>query len=252
MRQVLKGSVLLASAVVSVGVVAGCGNDSSSPTGAGTTGAGASTSSTAVVSAAAGDPAKVKGLLLTAAQVPAGYAIVPIPESQIQQSLDQVVDSLHGATVTPAGCANLQKLPTVSASKVGLLVATSQSKGALSETLTAIPTDIAEARTKATGDCKSFEIDFTSGPAAGSKASATTTVLTPPATQVDADDVLILRQEVSVTNGGRNTPVTTLTGSASVKGYTVSATANGLSHEPDQAAFEKFFAAAVNRVAAQA
>lgn len=248
---VIRSSLAAATATTSVLLITGC-TTSGTPQAADTTSAGPSTASPSTVSTTSGDPAKVKGLVVTAADLPAGFTLTPLPEDQFQQAVSQFQGTTRNATITPSACADLQKLPDVDASKLGVAVATSTSGGILSEGLAAQSSDVAAARARATGPCKNFSITINTGAAAGTTATATNTVIPAPATQADPGDVLVLRQDQKVSTAGQVVTVTTYTGFASVKGYSVSAlyTATTPGSAPDDAAFRQFFTAAVNKVAA--
>ncbi|WP_338837242.1 hypothetical protein [Gordonia polyisoprenivorans] len=252
MRNTIRGGVAAATATTMVLLIAGC-TTSGTPQAADASSAGPSTASSSGASTSSGDPAKVKALVVTAADLPAGFTLTPLPEDQFQKAVSQFQGTSRNATIVPAACADLQKLPDVDASKLGVAVATSTSGGILSEGLAAQPSDVAAARARATGPCKNYSITINTGAAAGTTATATNTVVPAPTTQAEPSDVLVLRQDQKVSTAGQVVTVTTYTGFASVKGYSVSAlyTAITPGSAPDDAAFRQFFTAAVNKVATQ-
>ncbi len=247
---VIRSSLAAATAATAVLLIAGC-TTSGTPQAADASSAGPSMASS-TASTSSGDPAKVKALVVTAADLPAGFTLTPLPEDQFRQAVSQFQGTTRNATIVPAACADLQKLPDVDASKLGVAVATSTSGGILSEGLAAQSSDVAAARARATGPCKNFSITINTGAAAGTTATATNTVIPAPATQAEPSDVLVLRQDQKVSTAGQVVTVTTYTGFAAVKGYSVSAlyTATTPGSAPDDAAFRQFFTAAVNKVAA--
>ncbi|RPA57704.1 hypothetical protein EF294_18055 [Gordonia oryzae] len=246
---IIRSSLAAAAATTSVLLITGC-TTSGTPKAADASSARPSTASSTAATTS-GDPAKVKALVVTAADLPAGFTLTPLPEDQFRQAVSQFQGTTRTATITPSACADLQKLPDVDASKLGVAVATSRSGGILSEGLAAQSTDVAAARARATGPCKNFSITINTGAAAGTTATATNTVIAAPATRADPDDVLVLRQDEKVSTAGPVVTVTTYTGFASVNGYSVSAlyTATTPGSTPDDSAFRQFFSAAVNKVA---
>ena len=186
-----------------------------------------------------------KELIVTSADLPAGYTETPSPESDFQRTVDQILNATKGADVDPPQCVQPEMIPSsMDVSQLGLIVAT---KGATSLAATVVPTtqDLGKIEKSMTGECAEITIKINTGQAAGATSTATYTKKQAPSTP--ATDEAVFEQKSVTAYQGQNVTTTTLMGWAAINGYTVSVTSGGLD-TPDEAAFNDLFVKAVTKV----
>ncbi|GAA4642396.1 hypothetical protein [Gordonia humi] len=220
-------------------LVAGCGSDD---------GAGAASSSEA-----GADGSKAQSLVLAKGEFPAGYESLDFDKDAAFE-LAKTADSVSTGKVTPASCAKGGVLPDdVKADQVGVAAAMKGTEGTLVESVTALDRPIKDYRAAVTGKCAKVTTTLASGPMAGLKATVKSTVLDPPDTAA-GDQILVYRQDSTTKASGQTSRTQSLTGIASVDGYVVRMQFSPLTPgaKADRAAFDKAFAAAVDKIAEKA
>ncbi|MFW0783675.1 hypothetical protein AAFP35_04065 [Gordonia sp. CPCC 206044] len=234
------GVIAAAAAVV---LMAGCGDsDSADSADATSAGPGAATAADAQATVPA------KDLVLTKADLPAGYQVMPIPQSQVQQAADNLVNSMHGGSVEPAKCAPPKAIPDhFDVSKIGMLVAASGSS-TLTESVMPGSNDLGDMREAMTGDCAKVSATMAAGEAAGVSTTIEYAPLEVP--DLKADDVFAVKQTSTSTVNGQKVNATSFSAWAVVNGYSVAVSSGGALGTPDADAFESILTKAVDKVAA--
>jgi len=228
----------------SIGLVAGCSTDGDAVK----SDAGSAASTTTQSDA---DPAKVRALVLTPKDFPAGYVAQEIPLSQMDDTLDKLRAATKGATFTPASCGDVNAIPDIDFGKIGLAVATKGMTASLTEMVTVGGTTVSNYRKQVTGECSSMTM---TKEMEGQKVTSRVkqNVLDTP--KVDADDSIVVEAVTTTKVGGQTVETRTLTGAAEVDGYLINVTATNMvpSGDPDRAGFEALFTKAVAKVVDQA
>ncbi|WP_026918564.1 hypothetical protein [Gordonia shandongensis] len=240
--RVVRLTSVLAAAAATTAVLAGCG-DGSEPAGEGPSGRAA------------------VDLVLDDGALPSGYAVATLGKDQMQQILDQMVDSTKGVEVDPERCRLDGSVPEkADTADAGLMVATGHGL-AVSESVevaadTADGGDLDAARAIVTDPrCETVTVKVAAGPIKDSRVSMTTTVLDVP--RGEAAAVLAVKRVTRTENGARTGERTVLSGRAVVKGYAVTVEMSPLDGEAgaadvDEDAFAAVLAAAISEVAARA
>lgn len=145
-----------AAASAAMLLTAGCssGNDDAPDPGSSTAGA---------TSGAEGDASKTQHLVLTKNDLPAGYQVMEVPQSELEKVAGSFSTGVETAKVTPAGCAQLSAFPdTIKATEIGYLISM-KTTSVLAETVTAAGDGVASARKAATGKCAKQTIQIIEG-----------------------------------------------------------------------------------------
>lgn len=251
-RRLIAGMMTGAAAIV---VLAGCGDDGGTDSADASTAtestdgvAGTAATDTGDATNGAAKGAKpVSGLVLTAADLPAGYQAMPVPKEQMQQAADGMLQTAKGANLKPAKCAPPTAVPKdVDVSDMGMLMAMSGGK-ALSEVVTVGDQDLNKMRKNMTGDCAKISgvVDTQ-----GQKVTTTITYEVVDVPKGKADSVFAVRQRSVAEVGGQKIRTTVLNGWAVVSGYTIAVTSGGSMATPDDAAFRAVLGKGIDKVAA--
>jgi hypothetical protein len=233
------------------GTVGACGNKTDGA-GSAATPASASATGSTVTSAAAGGlaSADVKHLVLTAAELPAGYSAVPVDDATLQKVLKEITGAGSTAKFSPAACgspAMFAKASNIDIKALGVMAAQGGSD-VLSESVTAERPDLAAVKKNITGQCSDVTAQITT-----MGQNVTTHVKYSPVTvsKTKADEIFAVRQETVSKVAGQTVDQQAYAAYARVGSYAVVVQLMGMGAAPDRATFDKVVVSAVNKVAAE-
>ncbi|MGB3304283.1 hypothetical protein [Gordonia sp. (in: high G+C Gram-positive bacteria)] len=226
--------VAVAASIAAVLVVAGCSSDDNAD-------------SSQASSAPSSDAAKAAGLVLTQAELPAGYQVLPVPKDQIQKVSDSMLSATRSAKVTPK-CMQLSAVPAkINTDEMGFVVAM-KGVSALAQTVIVSDRTIADFRAAVTGKCAKQKVEITEGQAIGAKGTVTSKVID--SSNLKVKDAIVVKQESVMKLNGTTVNSSALLGFAVVDGYLVSLQSNAMGDgaSPDLKAFNATFPKAIAKV----
>lgn len=237
-RRALAGMM---TGAATIAMLAGCSDG-----GEGNSSDSATTSVADDPSASDGAGSAVSELVLTAADLPAGYQVMPVPKEQLQQTADSMLKASQSSNVKPAKCAQPSALPeNLDISKLGMLMASSGGT-MLTELVFPSERDLEPMRQAMTGDCSKISGTIDTE---GQKVKSTVTYQVVEVPKGKADSVFAVRQNTVAEVGGQKVATTMINGWAIVDGYTVAVTSGGMS-APDKDAFIGLLTKGIDKVAA--
>ncbi|MGB3697631.1 MAG: hypothetical protein WBA05_09370 [Gordonia sp. (in: high G+C Gram-positive bacteria)] len=193
-------------------------------------------------------------LTLTQAELPGGFTAVKLGKDEIQSMADQLHDATAKTTVSPSGCAAPGSVAgSVDTGHTGLMAARSRDHAISESVVPVVPgapgTDLTAARERVSGQCRSVRVEVGAGPIKDARIDVGYTVL--PSPVIRASQTLVVESASHTVHGRGSGTSRLLVGRAVVGGYAVTVQMSSLAEaDLDRAAFEKIFAAAVDKVAA--